>query len=75
MLVGAELVNPGGKGLHEGGEKFPGVLFNERAFFVKQGWGIADIGFRLLQYRHIQAGEGLAQVMIRAKTTQGTQGQ
>ena len=64
---GRDLLDPVGKRLHELGEEFARLFFLHLALIVEPVADAGEIHLRLLQDRHVQEGQRLAQVMVRAE--------
>src|SRR6476659_2527857 len=65
------LLDPLREGLHEFAEELAGAVVRQMAFGVEEVRGVADVGFGLLQRRHVEEDERLAEVVVGAEGAEG----
>src|SRR5690242_14971293 len=60
-------LDPGGEGLHVLAQEIARAIVAQLAFVIEQRVGMADVSFWLLQARHIEEHQRLAQMVIRTE--------
>jgi hypothetical protein len=68
-------LDPGCEARDERPEELSRLLARDAAVVGEQGSGLTDIGLGLLEHRHVESDERLAQVLVGAKAADGAPGE